>query len=92
MTVTRHLSIHGRVQGVWYRGWCVRTARKLGLAGWVRNRRDGSVEAVVEGDADSVREFIRLARDGPPDAKVERIDEEDVARLGATGFEQHPTA
>ena len=92
VTVTRHLSIHGRVQGVWYRGWCVRTARKLGLAGWVRNRSDGSVEAVVEGDADSVREFIRLARDGPPDARVERIDEEDVARLGATGFEQRPSA
>ena len=92
MTVTRHLTIHGRVQGVWYRGWAVRTARKLGLSGWVRNRNDGSVEAIVEGDAESVREFIRLAGDGPPDARVERIDEEDVARLGATGFEQHPTA
>ncbi len=92
MTVTRHLSIHGRVQGVWYRGWAVRTARKLGLAGWVRNRSDGSVEAVVEGDAEAVREFIRLAKSGPPSARVERIDESEAAPIGAAGFEQRPTA
>jgi acylphosphatase len=92
MNVTRHLTIHGRVQGVWYRGWTVRTARKLGLAGWVRNRTDGSVEAIVEGDEERVREFIRLAMKGPESARVERIDERDSARLGATGFEQHPTA
>ena len=92
MPVTRHLTIHGRVQGVWYRGWTVRTARKLGLSGWVRNRNDGSVEAIVEGDADSVREFIRLAGDGPPDAHVERIDERETGPLNAGGFEQRPTA
>ena len=92
MTVTRHLSIHGRVQGVWYRGWAVRTAKQLGLGGWVRNRRDGSVEAVVEGDADAVREFVRLAKSGPPSARVERIDESDAEQLDAAGFEQRPTA
>lgn len=92
MTVTRHLSIHGRVQGVWYRGWTVRTARRLGLTGWVRNRSDGSVEAVIEGDVEAVREFIRLAKSGPPSARVERIDEREIARLDAAGFVQQPTA
>lgn len=50
--VARHLMIHGRVQGVWYRAWAVETARQLGLAGWVRNRSNGCVEALVEGEAD----------------------------------------
>ena len=50
MTIARHLSIHGRVQGVFSRDWAVETARELGLAGWVRNRRDGTVEAVVQGE------------------------------------------
>ena len=65
MTIARHLSIHGRVQGVFYRDWAVETARELGLAGWVRNRRDGTVEAVVQGEEASVERFITLAKDGP---------------------------
>ena len=92
MTIARHLVIHGRVQGVWYRGWAVDTARSLGLAGWVRNRRDGTVEAVVQGDREAVERFVALARDGPPSASVERIEASDEETAVLSGFEQRPTA
>src|SRR3546814_6417746 len=73
----RRLRIHGRVQGVFYRNWTVQTARSLGLSGWVRNRSDGTVEAVVAGSAADIKRFISLAHDGPPAANVNRIDERD---------------
>lgn len=92
MVVARHLSIHGRVQGVFYRGWTVETARGLGLAGWVRNRRDGTVEAMVQGEEAQVERLIELARDGPPSARVERIDVSDAEPAAFTGFEQRETA
>jgi len=91
-TVARHLTIHGKVQGVFYRGWAVEAARRLGLAGWVRNRIDGSVEALVEGQDDAVERFIALAGQGPPAARVARIDAAEVAAEGHLKFEQHPTA
>src|SRR3546814_19046733 len=75
--IARRLTILGRVQGVFYRNWAVETARGLGLAGWVRNRMDGSVEALVEGSQDGVERFILLARQGPPAARVARIDATD---------------
>src|SRR3546814_11701103 len=71
----RRLRIHGRVQGVFYRNWTVQTARSLGLSGWVRNRRDGTVEAVVAGSEADIKRFISLAHDGPPAAHVTRIHE-----------------
>jgi acylphosphatase len=77
--IARHLLIRGRVQGVFYRGWAVETARALALAGWVRNRRDGTVEAVLQGDEEAVERFIDNARQGPPAARVERIDASDAA-------------
>lgn len=93
MATARRLSIHGRVQGVFYRGWAVETARELGLTGWVRNRRDGSVEALVQGDEAAVERFLALARNGPPAAKVERIAVHDVAAEPALQtFLQHPAA
>ena len=93
MTVARHLSIHGRVQGVFYRGWMVETARGLGLSGWVRNRRDGTVEAMVQGDEDGVERFIELARNGPSAARVERLEASDAAvEDGLSGFRQEATA
>ena len=92
MTIARHLVIHGRVQGVWYRGWAVDTARSLGLAGWVRNRRDGTVEAVVQGGREAVERFIALARDGPPSAGVERIEVSDEETAVLSGFDQRRTA
>ena len=91
MTVARHLVIHGRVQGVFYRGWTVETARALGLCGWVRNRRDGAVEAVVQGDGEAVEQFIALAREGPPAASVERIDVRELETAALSGFEQRGT-
>jgi len=73
--IARHLIISGRVQGVGYRDWLVASARKLGLAGWVRNRREGTVEAVIAGDADAVEELIRACGRGPRLAVVTGIDE-----------------
>ncbi len=92
MIVARRLSIHGRVQGVFYRGWTVETARRFGLVGWVRNRSDGTVEAVVQGDEAAVERFVALARNGPPTARVERIEIDETKVAAFAGFEQRPTA
>lgn len=91
-TIGRHLTIHGRVQGVFYRDWTVKTAGELGLVGWVRNRRDGTVEAVVQGEEETVQRFVSLAGDGPPAAEVERVECEPVEPIDSAGFEQRPTA
>ena len=88
---TVRLRITGRVQGVWYRGWTVETATALGLDGWVRNRADGSVEAVFHGDADAVEAMLARAHDGPPSAKVESIDVQEHDQTPAPGFHQRPT-
>jgi acylphosphatase len=69
------LTIVGRVQGVGYRDWVVRTGRRFGLVGWVRNRTDGSVEALVAGEDAAVAGMIDACRKGPPFAEVTRIDE-----------------
>ncbi|PHP17002.1 acylphosphatase [Sphingobium sp. IP1] len=90
--VARHLMILGRVQGVFYRNWTVETARSLGLTGWVRNRMDGSVEALVQGEADVVDQFITLAQDGPPAAKVARIEATNAPVEALNDFEKKPTA
>ena len=86
------LRITGRVQGVWFRGWTIDQARELGLDGWVRNRRDGSVEMVVAGEEEAVREMIELCHGGPPAARVERIELEESAERVEPGFSQRPTA
>jgi acylphosphatase len=70
LRVIRHLSVRGRVQGVGYRAWAAEEAEKLGLEGWVRNRRDGSVEIVIAGSADIVAAMIEAARRGPWPARV----------------------
>jgi len=87
--------VHGRVQGVWYRGWMVDEARARDLSGWVRNRRDGTVEALLVGPEASVRDLIEACRSGPPAARVRGIEEHpasgaDLAGFAA-GFEQRPT-
>ena len=66
--------IEGRVQGVWYRGWTAQTARNLGLDGWVRNRRDGSVQAVFSGPDAVVEEMLRLCAQGPSAASVSIVE------------------
>ena len=88
----RRLLVHGRVQGVWYRGWTVDQAAELGLDGWVRNRRDGTVEILVSGPDDAVADLIARCRRGPPAARVERIEEVDADEVPAAGFAQRPTA
>lgn len=90
-TVTRRLRIHGRVQGVWYRGWTVRTATALGLVGWVRNCRDGTVEALVQGSAADVGRLIELAKVGPRHAAVSHIDVDAAGHAALTSFEQRPS-
>lgn len=72
--VIRHLSVRGRVQGVGYRAWAAEEATKRGLEGWVRNRRDGSVEIVIAGPADIVSAMIEAARRGPWAARVIGFD------------------
>jgi acylphosphatase len=71
---TLHLVIHGRVQGVWFRESMRLKAEQLGITGWVRNRADGSVEAVIQGEAEAVSIMLDWARVGPPQASVTRLD------------------
>lgn len=73
-----HLSVTGRVQGVGYRAFVEREAKARGLEGWVRNRRDGSVEAVVAGEADKIDALIAACRNGPPASQVENIEQKDA--------------
>jgi acylphosphatase len=83
--------IEGRVQGVWYRGWTVDQARARGLDGWVRNRMDGTVEALFGGPADAVRAMIEACRQGPPAARVDAIREMPGEMVEGGGFQQLPT-
>lgn len=83
--------IEGSVQGVWYRGWTVEQARARGLSGWVRNRRDGTVEALFHGEAETVRAMIEACRRGPPAAQVSAIREAPDHPPGEPGFHQKPT-
>ena len=85
------LRIDGRVQGVWYRGWMVDTAASLGLDGWVRNRSDGSVEALAAGPPEAVEALIRSCHEGPPLAHVFGVAVAGAADPGPTGFRQEPT-
>src|SRR5438477_5722125 len=85
------LVIQGRVQGVSYRYWAVTEATARGLDGWVRNRRDGSVEAFVSGPAVAVDEMIETCRQGPRAARVTEIDVRAEATRAERGFRQLPT-
>ena len=80
------LNVSGRVQGVFYRATCARLARERGLAGSVRNRPDGAVEAVFEGRPDAVEEMIAWCRNGPELARVDEVEVVEEHPLGDTGF------
>ena len=78
MKVYRHVVIRGRVQGIGYRAWTEVTALERGVEGWVRNRGDGSVEALFSGPQDEVGAMIAECRGGPPGARVDAIDQRDA--------------
>lgn len=74
------VAIHGRVQGVGFRWSASRAAQDLGLAGWVQNVADGSVEALLIGEDDAVEKMLAWCREGPPSAHVTRVDQRDGYR------------
>jgi acylphosphatase len=78
--------IEGRVQGVGFRAWARGEAERLGLAGWVRNEKDGSVTALLEGPAASVERMLERLWIGPPGASVTHVSPEPSAPTNATGF------
>ncbi|KAA5604653.1 acylphosphatase [Roseospira marina] len=88
---TVRVRITGRVQGVWFRGWTVETAQDLGLDGWVRNRADGSVEAVFQGAEETVARMIAACHDGPPAARVTQVTRAAEPPLTEPGFRQIAT-
>ena len=85
--VARRVVVHGSVQGVFFRDSTRRKAQSRGVAGWVRNCSDGTVEARFEGEPDAVEALVDHAREGPRGAQVERVDVEDVEPEGLQGFE-----
>jgi acylphosphatase len=91
MSEVRHLVIRGLVQGIGYRYGMAAAARRFDVTGWVRNRRDGTVEAMIAGSADAVAAMIAWAGHGPAGAEVAHV----AVELGSgefTSFEQQPTA
>ena len=85
--IRRRVVVHGRVQGVFFRNSTQRQASSRGVAGWVRNRDDGAVEAVFEGDQDAVDALISFTQEGPSSADVDRVDVEEEEPEGLSGFE-----
>ena len=81
------MSIHGFVQGVGFRWAIARAANSRGVAGWAANRADGSVEAVLEGEPNAVESVVRICREGPRGARVDRVDVSDEQAAGISGFE-----
>lgn len=91
--IARRVRAHGRVQGVGFRDAMVDAATLAGAQGWVRNRRDGTVEAWVQGDESAVERVLAWARRGPRFAQVERLEVAEVeADATIAGFDRSPTA
>jgi len=88
--VRRRVVVHGRVQGVWFRASTRRAARREQVAGWVRNCRDGSVEAVFEGAPEAVDALLAFCRRGPEGARVDRVEVFEEEAEGLQGFAVRP--
>jgi acylphosphatase len=89
--ITRNLRITGRVQNVFYRDWFVEQAQGIGITGWVRNRADGSVEALVSGSSEMIEAIVAKARQGSPASRVEDAVVTEAQAAVFDGFEQRPT-
>lgn len=89
--MSRRIIVTGCVQDVWFRGWTIDQAEALGLSGWVRNRRDSSVEILAEGPDEALAELVRRCQQGPSEAQVERVDVEEADEAVPPGFVQRPT-
>jgi acylphosphatase len=85
--IRRRVVVLGRVQGVFFRDTARERARAHGVSGWVRNRADGSLEAVFEGDLEAVERLLRFCGTGPPRASVERVEVFEEEPEGLTGFD-----
>jgi acylphosphatase len=92
MTKTVQVRITGQVQGVGYRAWTEQAARSRSLGGWVRNRRDGSVEMLISGANDKVDDMLAHLWIGPTESRVERVDAEQAHAPMQLGFRTLPTA
>ena len=86
MKAARQVRVFGHVQGVFYRQWTVNQARRLGIAGWVRNCPDGTVQAHLRGHEDALARMIEAMREGPSQARVENVAVDTVEPEDASGF------
>jgi acylphosphatase len=89
--IARSIHVSGKVQGVWFRDWTIQTAQALGVSGWVRNRRDGSVEVFAVGEAEAVARFIERLHEGSPPSRVDRVDVEEAEVAAVEGFARRGT-
>ena len=85
--VAKRIVVHGDVQGVFFRDSTEKEAQKHGVSGWVKNRDDGAVEALFEGDADDVQAMVDFAKSGPSRADVEDVEVSDAEPEGGSGFQ-----
>jgi acylphosphatase len=86
VTTRRRVVVSGRVQGVFFRDSCQRAAAAAGVSGWVRNRQDGAVEAVFEGEADAVASMVTWCHQGPSHARVDQVEVTTEEPQGERGF------
>lgn len=91
MTAASRILVRGQVQGVGFRAWTLRRARALGLAGWVRNRRDGAVEILAAGPPEALEALLAACRTGPPAAVVTAVQHEPAESPAGEGFVQAAT-
>ncbi len=87
--VAKHVHITGRVQGVSFRAWTRERAKQLGVSGWVRNRSDGSVEALISGESEAVETLLAALHKGPPAAEVKDVLDTEIEMQAEPGFRIH---